>query len=110
MKVLKENIHSHPPQLIHKRTFRREFVINYNLLRRQLNYFQKAELGGVELAGTRPNTNLKNVIDNTLEPNDPKVRAKKVGISAKTYQRAKNIIEKETEELKKKVRSGKTSI
>lgn len=62
-----------------------------------------------ELAGTRPNTNLKNVIDNTLEPNDPKVRApkteeivsKKVGISAKTYQRAKNI-EKETEELKKK--------
>ena len=53
-----------------------------------------------------------------MEPNDPKVRApkteeivsKKVGISAKTYQRAKNIIEKETEELKKKVRSGKTSI
>jgi ParB-like chromosome segregation protein Spo0J len=104
----------------------KRFVIDVNLKRRHLNDFQKAELAYKleelerEKARQRQLSQLRNVKDNlSLGPNDhndkDKGRAidtisKKTGVSAKTYQRAKTIIEIGPEKIKDKLRQGKTSI
>ena len=114
----------------------KEFVIEINLRRRHLNSFQVAELEYKmeeiykERAKLRSFRNLKNVnkeINLSTVPNDATVDvnkqqenkeigkvseiiAKKTGLSPRTYERAKKIIEECSEDVKEKLRSNKTTI
>ncbi len=95
----------------------KKFVIECNLNRRHLNDFQKAELGiplleiEKELAKERQGERT----DLTSSSNEDNVRtntvvSKKIGVSKSTFERAKKIIENAPEELKDRLREGKTSI
>ncbi len=110
----------------------KEFVIEINLKRRHLNNFQIAELEYKmeevykERAKLRSFNNLKNVNKENIPtaPNDAievnkekeetgkvsEIIAKKTGLSPRTYERAKKIIEEGSEEAKEKLRSNKTTI
>ena len=109
----------------------KEFVIEINLKRRHLNNFQIAELEYKieeiykEKAKQRSLSNLKNVKENiSTASNDAieldkgkdetgkvsEIIAKKTGLSPRTYERAKKIIEEGSEEAKEKLRQGKTKI
>ena len=117
----------------------KRFVIDINLKRRQLNDFQKAELAYKleeierEKAKLRQLSKLKNVKDeitSSLGSNDHndnriddihienieekgkviEVVSKSHGLSPKTYQRAKTIIENGSEEVKEKLRQGRSTI
>ena len=108
----------------------KEFVIEINLKRRHLNNFQIAELEYKmeeiykERAKTRSFSNLKNVnkeIILSTAPNDAidvnietgkvsEIIAKKTGLSPRTYERAKKIIEEGSEKVKEKLRANKTTI
>lgn len=124
----------------HDPTEEKRFVIDINLKRRQLNDFQKAELAYKledkykEQARLRQLSKLKNVKDNlssSLGSNDHndkeenltatetkkeekgrsiEVLSKNHGLSPKTYQRAKIIIENGPEEVKEKLRQGRSTI
>ena len=97
------------------------FVIKINVLGRQLNDFQKAELGHelekieAERAKKRQIANLKNGKEVPLASNEANGEggktaekvAKKIGVSTATYERAKKIIQEAPEHLKQKVRCGK---
>jgi ParB-like chromosome segregation protein Spo0J len=105
----------------------KKFVIEANLRRRHLNNFQLVELAvpllEIEKAlakkrqskGGKDGRNLQL----GLAPDDAKpalkakateVIAKKVGVSTRTFERGKKILEKATEDDKQKLREGKTSI
>jgi ParB-like chromosome segregation protein Spo0J len=106
----------------------KKFVIEANLRRRHLNKFQLVELGVPLLeiekalakkrqaAGGKMGRN----IQLGLAPNDAKpvfkkskataAVAKKVGVSTRTFERGKKILEKASEEDKQKLREGKASI
>lgn len=105
----------------------KKFVIEANLRRRHLNNFQLVELAvpllEIEkaLAKKRRTEGGKNGrnIQLGLAPDDAKpilkakateVVAKKAGISTRTFERGKKIIEKASEEDKQKLREGKVSI
>lgn len=105
----------------------KKFVIEANLRRRHLNNFQLVELAvpllEIEkaLAKQRQKQGGKNGrnIQLGLAPEDAepidKAKAtekvaKKAGLSTRTFERGKKIIEKATEEDKQKLREGKTSI
>ena len=109
----------------------KEFIIEINLKRRHLNNFQIAELEYKmeelykERAKIRSFSNLKNFKENiSTAPNDAvtlnieneetgkvsEIIAKKTGLSTRTYERAKKIIEEGSEEVKEKLRQGKTKI
>ena len=106
----------------------KKFVIEANLRRRHLNKFQLVELGmplleiEKELAKKRQATGGKmgRNIQLGLAPDDAKSAfkkskataaiAKKVGVSTRTFERGKKILEKASEENKQKLREGKTSI
>ena len=105
----------------------KKFVIEANLRRRHLNNFQLVELAipllEIEkaLAKKRQSKGGKNGRDMQLglasddvEPR-PKAKAteevaKKAGVSTRTLERGKKIIEKASEDDKQKLRDGKTSI
>jgi ParB-like chromosome segregation protein Spo0J len=102
----------------------KKFVYEINLKRRHLSDFQKAELAlgleGIysEEARARQLSNLKNV-KLSLGPNEPNDKiqgrtsemvSKQAGISATIYKRAKKIIETGSEEVKKRLRAGRSSI
>ena len=99
----------------------KKFVIECNLKRRQLNDFQKSELGiplqkiNAKLAKIRQ-SNVGNPRDEPLASNEANGQksanqtASEIGVSRGTFERAKKIIEKAPEDLKQKVREGKTSI
>ena len=106
----------------------KKFVIEANLRRRHLTKFQLVELGvpllEIEKAlakkrqaeGGKTGRN----IQLGLAPDDAKPEftkhkateavAKKVGVSTRTFERGKKILEKATEEEKQKLREGKASI
>ena len=105
----------------------KKFVIEANLRRRHLNNFQLVELAvpllEIEKAlakkrqakGGKDGRNLQL----GLMPDDAKpefnakateVVAKKVGVSTRTFERGKKIIENASEDEKQKLREGKTSI
>jgi ParB-like chromosome segregation protein Spo0J len=106
----------------------KKFVIEANLRRRHLTKFQLVELGvpllEIEKAlakkrqaeGGKTGRN----IQLGLAPDDAKPEftkrkateavAKKVGVSARTFERGKKILEKASEEEKQKLREGKASI
>jgi len=92
----------------------KKFVIEANLRRRHLNDFQKAELAMPlldiegELAKQRQEKGGLASID--AKGKAVEKTAKKIGMSTKTFERAKKVIEKGTEKQKEKLRQGKTSI
>jgi ParB-like chromosome segregation protein Spo0J len=106
----------------------KKFVIEANLRRRHLTKFQLVELGvpllEIEkaLAKKRQSEAGKagRNIQLGLAPDDAKpvltkskataVVAKKVGVSTRTFERGKKILEKASEDEKQKLREGKTSI
>ena len=105
----------------------KKFVIEANLRRRHLNSFQLVELGvplleiEQKLAKKRQVAGGKNGrnVQLGLASDDAKpvfkgkataAVAKKVGISTRTFERGKKIIEKASEEDKQKLREGKASI
>jgi ParB-like chromosome segregation protein Spo0J len=105
----------------------KKFVIEANLRRRHLNNFQLVELAvpllEIEkaLAKKRQSKGGKNGRDMQLglasedAEVEPKAKAaevvaKKVGVSTRTLERGKKIIEKASEDDKQKLRDGKTSI
>lgn len=105
----------------------KKFVIEANLRRRHLNNFQLVELGvplleiEKQLAKKRQAVGGKKGrnIQLGLVPDDAKpvfkskataAVAKKAGISARTFERGKKILQKASEEDKQKLREGKTSI
>jgi ParB-like chromosome segregation protein Spo0J len=108
----------------------KKFVIEANLRRRHLNNFQLVELGvplleiEKELAKKRQVTGGKNgrSMQVGLAPDDAKpvfsafkgkataAVAKKVGVSTRTFERGKKILEKASEEDKQQLREGKASI
>ncbi len=105
----------------------KKFVIEANLRRRHLNNFQLVELAvpllEIEkaLAKKRQSKGGKNGRDMQLglasddAEIEPKAKAtdvvaKKVGVSTRTFERGKKIMEKASEDDKQKLRDGKTSI
>lgn len=106
----------------------KKFVIEANLRRRHLNKFQLVELGvplleiEKELAKKRQVTGgiLGRNIQLGLVPDDAKpvfkkgkateAVAKKVGVSTRTFERGKKILEKASAEDKQRLREGKASI
>jgi len=96
----------------------KKFVIESNLKRRQLNDYQKAELGipleGIEreLAKIRMSEGGKGKVRSdelTLGQTRDKV-AGTIGMSGTTFQRAKKIIDNASDEIKDKLRRGNTTI
>jgi ParB-like chromosome segregation protein Spo0J len=109
------------------RLLEKKFVIEANLRRRHLNKFQLVELAAPlleiekELAKKRQIIGGKNGrnLQLGLSPDDakPKFKAKsteivarKAGVSTRTFERGKKIIEKASELQKQKLREGKASI
>lgn len=105
----------------------KKFVIEANIRRRHLNNFQLVELAvpllEIEkaLAKKRQKQGGKDGRDLQLgfasDDAEPKIKAKateavakKVGISARTFERGKKILEKASEDDKQKLREGKASI
>ena len=108
----------------------KKFVIESNLRRRHLNNFQLVELAvpllEIEKAlakkrqvkGGKDGRNLQlGLASDDTKPESPELNAKasevvakKVGLSTRTLERDKKIIEKANEEEKQKLREGKTSI
>jgi len=105
----------------------KKFVIEVNLRRRHLTNFQLVELA-VPLLEIEKALAKKRQVDGGkagrdlqlgLAPDDAKpvskgkaadVVAKKAGVSARTFERGKKILEKASEEDKQRLREGKTSI
>ncbi len=109
----------------------KKFVIEANLRRRHLNNFQLVELAvpllEIENAlakkrqskGGKLGRNIQlGLASNDAEPElEPELKvksaevvAKKAGVSTRTFERGKKILEKASEEDKQKLREGKTSI
>ncbi|MEM2081602.1 MAG: ParB N-terminal domain-containing protein [Candidatus Bathyarchaeia archaeon] len=106
----------------------RKFVIEANLRRRHLTKFQLVELGvplleiEKELARKRqapsksPSSNAPlDYAPEDMKPVFKKTKAvakvaKKVGVSTRTFEKGRKILEKASEEDKQKLREGKTSI
>jgi hypothetical protein len=105
----------------------KKFVIEANLRRRHLNNFQLVELAvpllEIEKALTKKrllpgednggNSQLRlssNDMDPKFKERATEVVAKKAGVSTRTLERGKKILEKASEEDKQKLREGKTSI
>jgi ParB-like chromosome segregation protein Spo0J len=105
----------------------KKFVIEANLRRRHLNKFQLIELGlplleiekalakkrQSEAGKTGRDTQLGIAPDDAEPASKSKATeaiAKKVGVSTRTFERGKTILEKASEADKQKLREGKTSI
>jgi ParB-like chromosome segregation protein Spo0J len=106
----------------------KKFVIESNLRRRHLTSFQLVELGVPLLeiekklakkrqidGGKKGRNNQLGLASNDTNPASKKgkasaIVAKKIGLSTRTFERGKKIIEKATEEEKQKLREGKKSI
>lgn len=106
----------------------KKFVIEANLRRRHLTKFQLVELGvpllEIEKALAKKRQSIAGKVGRNIQlglvPNDAKPTltkskataavARKVGVSTRTFERGKKILEKASEEEKQKLREGKTSI
>jgi len=95
----------------------KKFVIECNLKRRQLNDFQKAELGMALLAIEQELAQIRRVehsksnkplSSNELGGQSRDIVAKQIGMSGTTFERAKKIIENAPEDIKKKLRNNDT--
>lgn len=106
----------------------KKFVIEANLRRRHLTKFQLVELGipllEIEKALAKKRQSIAGKVGRNIQlglaPNDAKPAltkskataavARKVGVSTRTFERGKKILEKASEEEKQKLREGKASI
>ncbi len=106
----------------------KKFVIEANLRRRHLTKFQLVELGvpllEIEKALAKKRQSAAGKVGRNIQlglvPDDANsvltkskataVVAKKVGVSTRTFERGKKILEKASEEEKQKLREGKASI
>lgn len=92
----------------------KKFVIECNLKRRQLNDFQKAELGipllsiEQELAKLRQESG-QPISSDELKGESRDIVAKKIGMSGTTFERSRKIIEDAPEEIKQKLRDGNSN-
>lgn len=94
----------------------KKFVIECNLNRRQLNDFQKSELGmslqdiNAEIAkenqGKRSDLTTSSNEEKVTPFNSNKETAKIIGVSKATFERAKKVIDEAPEEIKQKLREG----
>ena len=91
------------------------FVIETNIVRRQLNRFQKIELSQpmleieTKLARTRE-TSGKALSSNELRGQARDRVARRIGLSPTTYQRGLTLVREAPEELKQKLRKGSATI
>jgi ParB-like chromosome segregation protein Spo0J len=107
------------------KTVEKKFVIEANLRRRHLNNFQLVELGvpllEVEKALAKKRKSVKRENgevqglspDNAFQELNAKAKefvAKKTGLSTRTFEKGKRILEEAPEEKKRELREGKTSI
>ena len=91
----------------------KKFVIECNLKRRQLNDFQKSELG-IELLQINEDLAKERMIQahtgklskDNITGTSVQLTADEIGLSRGTFERAKKIIENSTEEIKQKLRAG----
>jgi len=94
----------------------KKFVIESNLKRRQLNDYQKSELGiplqkiNEELAKKNQKLYHERVSPYDETHNSNKETANKIGVSQRTFERAKKIIKTAPEDIKEKLRTGHTTI
>jgi ParB-like chromosome segregation protein Spo0J len=105
----------------------KKFVIEANLRRRHLNNFQLVELAvpllEIEKALAKKRQSIKKNNDEntdaglssddtlpTFKAKATEIVAKKAGVSTRTFERGKRILEEAREEDKQKLREGKTSI
>ena len=95
------------------------FVISVNLQRRNLNDFQKAEMGMAllevekKLAQERKLLHAKSnepISSDEVKGSATRIVAKKVGLSGPTFERAKKVIEEGPEGIKSVCRSGTVAI
>lgn len=102
-------------QKLYNRIEEKEFVILLNLNRRHLNDFQKSELGTKLETIESERAKTRMLSGRTLGPNEPRgkteqIIADRIGVTRSTYHRAKKVIENGSEEIKQKLRDGKSSI
>jgi ParB-like chromosome segregation protein Spo0J len=105
----------------------KKFVIEANLRRRHLNKFQLVELGvplleiekelakGRKISGGKQGRNIQlGLASNDAKPvfkgKATAAVAKRIGVSTRTFERGKKIVEKANEEDKEQLRDGKASI
>jgi len=120
--VICQELHISPKYDIQKfdnKLLEKKFIIETNLVRRQLNDFQKVELGiplhrineDIAKAHQGFRSDLTSMSNNIGEPfNSNKETAKEIGVSKGTFERAKKIIINATDEIKEKLRTGATTI
>lgn len=92
----------------------KKFVIECNLKRRQLNDFQKAELGIPLLAIEQELAKLRRELGQPISSDELKgesrdIVAKKIGMSGTTFERSRKIMEDAPEEVKQKLRDGNSN-
>lgn len=88
----------------------RKFIIESNLKRRQLNDFQKSELG-IPLLEIEKELAAQRQVDNTPSVGKSRdVVAKQIGVSGTIFERSKKIIAVAPENIKENLRAGKTTI
>jgi len=84
----------------------KEYAVVINIAIRHLNSFQKAEMGMALLEVEKELAKRRELGGKTLESNDARVGkatglvAKKIGLSEKTFERAKTVIEKAPEGIR----------
>ena len=95
----------------------KKFVIESNLRRRQLNDYQKSELGipleeiNSQSAKAKMSEGGKTKVLSHEKPfHAGKETAQEIGVSATTFERAKKIIKISPEDIKEKLRNGATTI
>ena len=95
----------------------KKFVIESNLRRRQLNDYQKSELGipleeiNSQIAKAKMSEGGKTKVLSHEKPfHAGKETAQEIGVSATTFERAKKIIKISPEDIKEKLRNGATTI
>jgi len=104
----------HTVKKFENKLFEKKFVIECNLKRRQLNDFQKSELGMVLLEINEDLAKERMIHAHTgdVSENNQKTgtsvqnTADEIGISRGTFERAKKVIENSPEEIKQKLRDG----
>lgn len=103
-------------RLFENKLLEKKFVIESNLRRRQLNDYQKSELG-IPLLGIEKELASQRQISGMTSPSNEgkvgeatRIVASEIGMSKSTFERAKKIIEKAPEDTKENLRAGKSTI
>jgi len=110
-----EIIPKHAERNFENELLEKKFVIESNLKRRQLNDFQKSELGIPLLEIEKELAQQRKEQGTTLASFEAKGKStekvsNQIGVSRGTFERAKKIIEKAPEETKEILRLGKSTI